>query len=53
MAVSDIAREIEEKARGIMAGDGDANAIASLFDRLREAFDVVEPRFRSLIEEAA
>lgn len=53
VAVSDIAREIEEKARGMLDGDGDTNDIASLFERLRDAFDMVEPKFRSLIEEAA
>ena len=53
VAVSDIAREIEEKARGMLDGDGDTHDIASLFERLRDAFDMVEPKFRSLIEEAA
>jgi len=54
MQVSEFARQLEEQARSRIEGNGSGGQdIASLFNRLREAFEFAEPQLKKLLEEAA
>jgi len=54
MQVSDIARELEAAARGTTDGEGAGeNDIASLTQRLRAAFEAVEPKFKEILDQQA
>ena len=50
MQVSDIAQELEAAAR---EGAGGGNDIASLTQRLRAAFEAVEPKFKEILDQQA